>query len=83
MYLSFILDTTSMTITCPQDKVARLQNMCKQLYFSKVTTVHVLEKVLGTMESVRPSTPLAALQYGKGGGCLFFKRQLLSEIMGG
>ena len=41
--------------------------MCKQLYFSKVTTVHVLEKVLGTMESVRPSTPLAALQYGKGG----------------
>ena len=37
--------------------------MCKQLYLSKVTTVHALEKVLGTMESVRPSTPLAALHY--------------------
>ena len=51
--------------------------MCKQLYFSKVTIVHVLEKVLGTMESVRPSTPLAALHYRS------LQRQLLKAKCGG
>ena len=62
-HLGFILDTVAMTITCPQDKVTKLQGRCLIALRNQCLTVHDLERLLGTMESVRPSTPLASLHY--------------------
>ena len=62
-HLGFDFNTETMTISCPLDKVERLQGLCKSALQSKVASVHQLERMLGTMESVRPSTPFAALRY--------------------
>ena len=63
VHLGFVLDSVSMTISCPPDKITRLQSMCKTAMKSGIVTVHDAERMLGTMESVRPVTPLAALRY--------------------
>ena len=63
VHLGFSIDSVSMTISCPQDKIERLQGMCAKAMAEGVITVHDAEKLLGTMESVRPVTPLAALRY--------------------
>ena len=63
VHLGFVFNTTSMTITCPRDKVTRLQNKCRVAAKDGYITVHDLERLLGTMESVRPATMLAALHY--------------------
>ena len=63
VHLGFVFDTTSMTITCPFDKVKRLQDKCKAMLRAGHATVHDLERLLGTMESVTPATVLAALHY--------------------
>ena len=62
-HLGFDIDTVAMTISCPKDKIQRLQVKCKDAFLNKHLTVHDLERLLGTMESVRPATPLAALHY--------------------
>ena len=62
-HLGFDFDTGSMTIACPTDKIQRLQTLCMEPLKTKLVTVHTLERMLGTMESVRPSTPMAALYY--------------------
>ena len=71
VHLGFVLDSVSMTVSCPQDKILRLQSMCKNVMKSGVVTVHDAERILGTMESVRPVTPLCALRYRS------FQKQLL------
>ena len=63
VHLGFLIDTKAMTLTCPKDKVVRLQNLCSTALSDEHVTVHNLERMLGTMESVRPSTPLAPLHY--------------------
>ena len=63
VHLGFSIDSVSMTISCPPDKIKRLQGMCAKAMSEGVITVHDAEKLLGTMESVRPVTPLAALRY--------------------
>ena len=63
VHLGFVFDTVSMTISCPKDKIMRLVVMCRSALKDGFITVHALEKLLGTMESVRPCTPLAALHY--------------------
>ena len=63
VHLGFSIDSVSMTISCPQDKIERLQGMCAKAMAEGVIMVHDAEKLLGTMESVRPVTPLAALRY--------------------
>ena len=62
-HLGFNFDTAAMTISCPSDKVERLQGLCRSALQSKYITAHDLERMMGTMESIRPSTPLAALRY--------------------
>ena len=62
-HLGFIVDSVAMTVSCPADKIARLQSSCRNLMVAKVVSVHNAEKILGTMESVRPVTPLCALHY--------------------
>ena len=63
VHLSFVFDTVSMTIFCSKDKIMRLVVMCRSALKDRFITVHAWEKLLGTMESVRPCTPLAALHY--------------------
>ena len=70
-HLGFILDSVSMTVSCPPDKIARLQSSCRNLVRDRVVSVHDAERILGTMESVRPVTPLCALHYRA------FQKQLL------
>ena len=70
-HLGFVWNSVHMTISCPPDKVARLQASCRNLVRDKVVTVWDAEKILGTMESVRPVTPLCAMHYRS------FQKQLL------
>ena len=63
IHLGFVLDSVTMTVSCPPDKVLRLQSMAKNLMKTGFVTVHDAEQILGTMESVRPVTPLCALHY--------------------
>ena len=71
IHLGFVLDSVSMTVSCPPDKIVRLQSMCKTVMRTGIVTVHDAERILGTMESVRPVTPLCALHYRT------FQKQLL------
>ena len=70
-HLGFVLDSVSMTVSCPPDKIARLQPICTNVMKAGIVTVHDAERILGTMESVRPVTPLCALHYRA------FQKQLL------
>merc|ERR1719320_1553881 len=60
-----------MTACCPVAKIDRLVDMAYSAFVKKFITVHNAERLLGVMESVRPVTPLAALNYRS------FQRQLL------
>ena len=71
VHLGFVLDSVAMTVSCPPDKIVRLQSMCKNIMRTRIVTVHDAERILGTMESVRPVTPLCALHYRS------FQKQLL------
>ena len=62
-HLGFILNSVAMTISCPIDKVTRLQTLASSVLKSGHVTVNNLERLLGQMESVRPVTPHAALHY--------------------
>ena len=62
-HLGFDIYTSSMTATCPAVKVERLRDFAKSALSSGFLTVHDAEKLIGTMESVRPVTPFAALHY--------------------
>ena len=75
-HLGFDINTQSMTISCPADKISRLQEKCRDALVTGHLTVHELEKLLGTMESVRPATPLASLHYRA------IQRQLLQAKLG-
>ena len=70
-HLGFEIDTLSMTACCPVAKIDRLVDMAYSAFVKKFITVHNAERLLGVMESVRPVTPLAALNYRS------FQRQLL------
>ena len=72
VHLGFVFDTESMTIACPKDKIDRLRVKSRKALQDGFISVHNLEKLLGTMESVRPATRLAALHYRS------LQRQLIS-----
>ena len=61
-HLGFMFKTVAMTISCPADKIERLQSLCETAMSSGVISFHDVERMLGMMESVRPVTPLAALR---------------------
>ena len=63
VHLGFLFDTKNMTISCPPEKISRLQLLCSNLLSEKKCTVLQLEKLIGTIESVRPAVKLAALYY--------------------
>ena len=62
-HLGFVMDSVSMTVSCPSDKIARLQSSCRNVMKAGIVTVHDVERILGTMESVCLVTPLCALHY--------------------
>ena len=62
-HLGFVWNSVSMTISCPPDKISRLQASCRNLAKDWVLSVHDAEHILGIMESVRPVTPLCAMHY--------------------
>ena len=62
-HLGFDFDLNQMIISCPNEKVQNLRKRCFEIFFAKNISVHSLERVLGTMESVRPAVPYAALYY--------------------
>ena len=70
-HLGFIIDTQRMSASCPEEKVQRLRDTAMSILQSGLVTVHDAEKLMGTMESVRPVTPLAPMHYRA------FQRQLL------
>ena len=41
-HLGFDIDTVAMTISCPKDKIQRLQVKCKDAFLNKHLTVHDL-----------------------------------------
>ena len=63
IHLGFEFDTKSMMISCPIEKISRLQEMCAKPLLNGKCSVLSLEKIIGTIESVRPSVQLAALHY--------------------
>ena len=62
-HLGFVWNSVYMTISCPPDKIARLQAACRNLVKDGVVSVHDAERILGTMESVRPVTSLCTMHY--------------------
>ena len=70
-HLGFEIDTSTMTASCPVAKIERLIEKAKVLLRDKTVTVHEAERLLGMMESVRPVTIFAALNYRS------FQRQLI------
>ena len=62
-HLGFDFDTAAMTIACPKTKIQDIQVLCKVALEAKYISVKDSERLLGKMESVRPSTPYAALRY--------------------
>ena len=62
-HLGFDFDTNTMVISCQAEKVTRLKNFCFEIFCAENISVLGLEKLLGTMESVRPAVPFAALFY--------------------
>ena len=62
-HLGFEIDTVSLTVTCPSDKVERIRNFASETLKNGHITVHDAEKIMGLFESVRPTTFCAALHY--------------------
>ena len=75
-HLGFNFDSDKMTISCPIEKVTKLRETCIEIFSMKNISVHSLEKIVGTMESVRPAVPYAALHYRS------LQRQLLDAKIG-
>ena len=45
-HLGFVLDSVSMTVSCPSDKIVRLQSMCRNIMQAGIVTVHDAEPFL-------------------------------------
>merc|ERR1712012_88255 len=62
-HLGFTFDTNQMLIIVPQEKIVKLQNLCMVAADKAKCSTAELERIIGTMESVRPAVSLAALHY--------------------
>ena len=64
LHLGFIWNTVPPTLSIPVGKVTDLKLMCEKALLSPVT-LRFLQKILGTIESLRVAFPYAALHYRK------------------
>ena len=62
-HLGFDFDTTTMLITCPAAKISRLQEICSKILLTGNCKLLDMERLIGTIESVRPAVKYAALYY--------------------
>ena len=46
--LRFLLDSVSMNVSCPSDKIVRLQFMCWYIMQAGIVTVHDAKHILGS-----------------------------------
>ena len=62
-----VADIDSWKIVCsncvPADKIAKIQEMCTNVLNHGHASVLTLGKLIGTMESLKPATPLATLHF--------------------
>ena len=47
-HLGFVLDSVSMTVSCPSDKIVRLQFMCWYIMQAGIVTVHDAKHIPGS-----------------------------------
>ena len=63
IFLGFVLDSVSMTITLPDDKKAKVKSICKQLLFKSHPTITELAQLVGTLVSCLPGIQFGQLYY--------------------
>ena len=62
-FLSFIIDSTKMTVTISKDKMIAITNKIKKLMAATFPTVRRLASVIGSVISLFPAVPLGKLHY--------------------
>ena len=62
-HLGFDFNTKDMIISVPLDKITKIQEKCTNVLNLGHASVLTLEKLVGTMESLKPATPLATLHF--------------------
>ena len=61
--LGFILDSVSMTVALPQDKIINAIQLCHQVLDSSSLQIQLLAQLIGTLVSLFPACPLGQLHY--------------------
>ena len=62
-YLGFILDSSTMTISLPEEKIEKIFSKCSQLYQSKMATICQVVEVSGLLVSAFPAVRYLQLFY--------------------
>ena len=62
-YLGFILDSSTMTISLPEDKIEKIISKCSQLHQSKIATIRQVAEISGLLVSAFPAVRYLQLFY--------------------
>ena len=62
-HLGFEFNTRDMIIAVPSDKMAKIKTKCTNVLNLGHASILTLGKLIGTMESLKPATPLATLHF--------------------
>mgnify|MGYP001794107950 FL=1 len=62
-FLGFVVDSVSMLILLPDDKVQKLRSMCSELLSAITITIERLSQVIGFIVSCLPAFPYGKLHY--------------------
>ena len=54
-YLGFILDSSTMTISLPEEKIEKIISKCSQLHQSKIATIRRVAEISGLLVSAFPA----------------------------
>ncbi len=63
MHLGFIIDSDSMMVTLPEEKVQHLVLMCRELAEKNMDTIRNVAKVIGSLVATFPAVQLGPLKY--------------------
>ena len=62
-HLGFIIDSDSMTVTLPEDKMLNVISLCTELTAKNEDTIRQVAKVIGTLVATFPAVQLGQLRY--------------------
>ena len=62
-YLGFILDSSTMTISLPEDKIEKIISKYSQLHQSKIATIRQVAEISGLLVSAFPAVRYLQLFY--------------------